>query len=106
MYSEEPFVKDPNEMMLRDLLAFHKVNVFAGATFKELTDGDAVIKTAAGEKTVPAGTVILSVGYNPDTTLRDELKSSSYETYILGDCKSVQNILSAIWESYEVARFI
>ena len=106
MYSGELFVKDPNEMMLRDLLAFHKVNVFAGATVKELTDGGAVIKTAAGEKTIPAGTVILSVGYNADTMLRDELKESCYETYILGDCKSVQNILAAIWESYEVARFI
>ena len=106
LFSGEAIVKDPNEMMLRDLLEFHKVAKITGATVKELTDAGAVIKTAGGETTVPADTVILSVGYSADTSLQDALKDSSYETYILGDCKSVQNIMNAIWESYEVARFI
>ena len=106
LFSEEAIIKDPNEMMLRDLLVFYKVEIIASATVKELTDEGAVVKTADGERVVPAKTIILSVGYNANTALRDEMKDSTYETYVLGDCKSVQNIMTAIWESYEVARFI
>ena len=106
MFSGEALVKDPNEQMLRDLLVYNNVEILTGASVSELTADGASVKTASGDKTVPADTVILAIGYDPNTTLYNEMKDSNYETYVLGDCKSVRNIMDAIWESYEVARFI
>lgn len=107
LFSDAPFIIDPNERMLRDLLDFHKVQIITKASVKGINEQDVEIQTSDGQQqTVPAQTVILSVGYDAVTELYDELKESKYETYILGDSKNVDNIMNAIWESYEVARFI
>ena len=106
LYTGETVYIGPNEQMLRDLLEFYKVEIITNATVKEVTGGDAVICAAEGERTVRAETIILAIGYEPDDALYNELKNTSYETYLLGDCKGVKNIMSAIWDSNEVARFI
>ena len=107
MYSGMPFIIDPNELMLRDLLDFHGVEKMTGTTLAAYDGHNVTVKVkGADEKKITADTVILSVGYDADTALFEEMKDSAYESYILGDCKSVRNIMSAIWEAYEVARFI
>ena len=107
LYTNAPFVLDPNEFMLRDLLVFHGVGKITGASITAFSGSGATIKKQdADDVTIPADTLILSVGYDADTGLYEDTKDLSYETYLLGDCKSVRNIMGAIWEAYEVARFI
>ena len=107
LYSPEAFVADPNELMLKDLLIYHGVKKYTGAVLTSYEGNNAVVETSGGEEErVAADTLIIAAGYLPDDKLRDELRDSAYETYVLGDCKSVRDIKSAIWEAYEVARFI
>jgi len=107
LYTGLPFVSDPNERMLRDLLDYNGVKIMAGATIVSCSGQGVIVKTRSGaEETVSADTVMIAAGYDPVNTLSDELKDSAYETYMLGDCKKVQDIMNAIWESNEVARFI
>ena len=107
LYSGTPGVNDPNEMMLRNLLDFHGVKKMTGTALNAYNGQDVTVKALDGdEQTVPAETLILSVGYDKDTALYEDMKYSAYETYILGDCKSVRKIINAVWEAYEVARFI
>ena len=107
MYSGAPFIVDPNEQMLRALLDFNNVTKMTGASLVSYEGGSAVVKMRSGDiDRIAADTVIIAAGYAPDVSVYDGLKDSAYETYMLGDCNSVRDIMSAIWESYEVARFI
>jgi len=98
----------PNEQMLRELLAYNKVNIITGSTVSALNQDGAVISSCAGgeQKTIPADCVIISVGYCADNKLYDEVRQGSYELYLLGDSRKVQNIMAAIWDAAQVARNI
>ena len=56
-----------NSSMLRELLCYHEVPAYLQATVESITDEGVVIRTPEGQKTIPADSVILSVGYTPDT---------------------------------------
>lgn len=95
-----------NEMMLRDLLNYHQVDIKTGVSITSVNQVGAVIKTEKGEEIIPADSVILAVGYNADQTLYQQVKNNAVDTYLLGDARKVQNIMYAIWDAYEVSRFI
>lgn len=95
-----------NEFMLRDLLAFHKVELHTGAVVKKIT-ADAVEVEADGKpETLRGDQVILAVGYRSIHQLYDEIKGDYPLVYNLGDGREVRNIRGAIWDAYEVARNI
>ena len=52
--------------MLLELLRYHKVPAYLCATCEKITDEGVVIVTPEGKRTIPADSVILSVGYTPD----------------------------------------
>ena len=95
-----------NYDMLKDLLVYHQVNVMTSAVVTEVTEDSVVVKTEAGEKQIAADTVILAVGYTANNTLYAELKNVIDDIYLVGDAKTVKNIMWAIWNAYEIARQI
>lgn len=94
----------PNEAMLRELLAFHQVELKTGCRLTEVTDEGAVVSTADGKQQVKADQVILAIGYRAKSPLFDELQFDYPQVYKLGDSRQVSNILHAVWDGYEVAR--
>lgn len=94
----------PNEAMLRELLAFHQVELQTGSRLTEVTDEGAVVSTAEGKRQVKADQVILAIGYRAKSPLFDELQFDYPQVYKLGDSRQVSNILHAVWDGYEVAR--
>ncbi len=97
----------PNYDMLKDLLAFHNVPIYMSSMVTEITADGVVMQDAEGKSSSLSGdTVIFSVGYSSENSLYDEVKNSVDESYIIGDAKSVKNIMYAIWDSYEIARSI
>jgi len=107
MYSGEPFVIDPNETMLRGLIDHHNITKKTSAKLSSYSGRSAAIKANdGGEENIPADTVIIAAGYAPNAQLAEEFKYCAYETYSLGDCKSVRDVMRSIWEAYEVARFV
>jgi 2-enoate reductase len=55
---------------------------------------------------VKADSAIVAIGYNPETTLYNQVKDETADTHLIGDAQQVQNIMYAIWGAYEVARNI
>lgn len=96
-----------NRMMLIDLLEHYKVNVITGYGISEVNDEGAVIQAdGKDEKTLPADTVVMSVGFRPNPSMASELQGSGIEIYEIGDGRKVGTIMSSIWDAYEVARSI
>jgi 2,4-dienoyl-CoA reductase-like NADH-dependent reductase (Old Yellow Enzyme family)/thioredoxin reductase len=56
--------------------------------------------------TILADSVIIAVGYQPNTTLAAELKSICPAVYTIGDAKAPRRILDAISEGFEIANKI
>ena len=97
-----------NGDMLLELLHFKKVDVITG--FKVVEEGPEgfVIQPRDGghSRTVKADSAIVAIGYNPETTLYNQVKDETADTHLIGDAQQVQNIMYAIWGAYEVARNI
>jgi len=93
-----------NEWMLRDLLAFNKVELITAACLAKVTPTGAVLTSGGAEKEIFADNIIIAVGFKPKKTLFEELKFDYGRIYNLGDSKKIRNIRAAIWDAYEVAR--
>ncbi|WP_251861702.1 FAD-dependent oxidoreductase [Clostridium sp. Marseille-Q2269] len=101
-----PPICHANSQMLKDLLKFHKVNIKTNSSIVKVTEEGAIVKEGNKDSTIAADSIILSVGYNSRRDLYHELKFDDKEMYLLGDAREVKNILTAIWDAYEVARNI
>ena len=100
-----------NSTMLRELLRFHEVPAYLNATAESITDDSVVINTPEGRKTVPADSVILSVGYSPDKRFEPEkrakkLSPDSAQIYFIGDCDQVGSLKTVVKQAYELVQKI
>ena len=96
-----------NSSMLRELLRFHKVPAYLSATVEAITDEGVVLNTPEGKKVVPADSVILSVGYTPDTRFAALKKQKSEKSvYFVGDCDKVGNLKTVVKQAYELVQTI
>ena len=93
-----------NYSMLRDLLAFNKVDVFVNARVEAVNESSVMVKTPEGEKEFKADTVIVAVGYRSNSSLYDSMRTSNKIIYNVGDSRNVHNIMYAIWDSFQLAR--
>ncbi len=94
-----------NSSMLRELLRFHKVPAYLNATVEAITDEGVLLNTPDGKKTVPADSVILSVGYTPDAqfaALKD--KKGGKPVYFAGDCDRVGSLKTVVKQAYELVQ--
>jgi 2-enoate reductase len=106
-----------NSTMLRELLRFHNVPAYLESTVESITDDGVVIKTPDGTKTIPADTVIMSVGYTPDKRFAGPDKGKVGElaakvlpnhdrVRFIGDCDSVGSLKTVIRQAYELVQEI
>ena len=100
-----------NSTMLRELLRFHEVPAYLNATAESITDDSVVINTPEGRKTVPADSVILSVGYSPDKRFEPEKRAKkqspdSAQIYFIGDCDTVGSLKTVVKQAYELVQKI
>lgn len=88
-----------NRKMLLDLLKFHKVNVMTNVSLFEVIDeGVVVINKYFYRDTLPADTVIVAVGLEPEQEVYRLLKDHFTNLYLIGDARKAWNIMNAIWE--------
>ena len=95
-----------NSTMLRELLRYHKVPAYLSSTVVSIGGDGVAINTADGRKTVPADSVILSVGYAPDARF-SELKNDkklNKKVYFVGDCDKVGSLKAVIKQAYELVQ--
>ncbi|MBU3202411.1 FAD-dependent oxidoreductase [Clostridium estertheticum] len=101
-------VPTQNKQMLLDAFEYYNTQIFRGHRLTSINDQGALVvdaKTGA-EKQLEADTVIMSVGFRPNKSIVDKLSDTNCIVYELGDGHSVGNILTAVWDAYEVAHTI
>ncbi|MFC2042069.1 FAD-dependent oxidoreductase [Chloroflexota bacterium] len=97
-----------NRMMLLDLLASNNIRIECNVSVQEISGADIVVsdnKTRV-RKMVRVDSVGLSTGFESDKALYDSLIGEIAYLYALGDCREPGDIMTAIWDAYEVARMI
>ena len=88
-----------NTSYLRDFFKTNNVPVHLEHKTAEIRDGEVVILDKDGNsKTIPADSVIMSVGYNPAP-----LAKKSAHVHVIGDAKAVGNLRTVIWGAWDVA---
>jgi 2-enoate reductase len=96
-----------NRVMLLDLLNFHQVEVMTNFSLFEVIDkGAVVIHKDSRKETLPADTIIIAVGLQPERGIYRLLQGNLTNLYLIGDAREAKNIMNAIWDAYEVARAI
>lgn len=95
----------PNKQMLKDYFEYYNTPVLTGHKLDSVNGQGAVVtSTKDGEKkTLEADTVIIAVGFKPAPSFAQDLYETGAEIYQIGDGNRVGNILTAIWDGYEVA---
>ncbi len=93
-----------NDFMLRDLLAFHGVEILNKTSPLSIEETGVRISADGQERFLPAETVVLAVGEDPVRGLYEEIRNDYENVYAIGDCRQVRNIQNAIWDAFEVAR--
>ncbi len=88
-----------NSSMLRELIRYYDIGVHVSAKLKEIRPGQVIAETEEGELTLPADSVILSVGYVPDPLPAE----GDGRVHILGDANKVGNLNTVIKEAYTLA---
>lgn len=95
------------KMMTLDLLKKFGVEVHTGSEVQEITpEGTALICDDQSSRRIQADTVVLSIGMTPNAGLADGVEEIGIPTYRIGDCRVPKNIMNAVWDAYEIARFI
>ena len=100
-------VPNMNRTMLLDAFAHYGVRVLTSTTLSAITDAGAVVQGADGaEETIPADTVVLSLGYRPVHSLAAELADCGAQVFEIGDGRQVANVLTAIRDADEAVEKI
>lgn len=97
-------IPDMNRMMLMGGFEYYKTNILTKTMLKSVNDDGAVVELSDHSvKTIPADTVILSIGYKPLESIASKLANCGAVIYEIGDGNRVGNIMTAIQDAYEVA---
>jgi len=105
--SGTPIVWLGNKMMLTDLLVFHKVEIMTQTSVRQVTDrGVVVLDKNFKSKEITADTVAFALGLKPQDHLIETLKGQAPHVFPIGDCKQARDVMNAIWDGYEVGRWI
>ena len=88
-----------NTSYLRDCFKTNKIPVYLNAATKSISDKEVLVETKdQGTVTLPADSVIMSVGYHPMPLLE-----KGKHVHLLGDCSKVGNVRSVIWGAWDIA---
>ena len=91
--------------VLRGRLQAKGVNIFTGVKYEQVTPEGIGITTEEGEsKTIPADTIVLAAGAQPNLELLASLEEYKYGVYLVGDCVEPRGILEAMAEGHRIGR--
>lgn len=93
--------------MLIDLLKFNKIPTYLKANVKKIKNDSVEVEVNGKEKSVPADNVIISIGFEKNSKLfEDVYTSTEKDVYFIGDAKAPGNFMSCIHEGNAVGAAI
>ncbi len=88
-----------NSSYLREWFALHNVPVYLETSLKEVRNGSILCTKKDGSVIeIPCDSVISSAGYISSPIAKEKGK-----VHLVGDCKSVGNVKTVVWNAYETA---
>ena len=88
-----------NTSYLRDCFKTNEIPVYLNSGVQEIKETEVTVATKdQGIVTLPADSVIMSVGYHPVPLL-----PKGKNVHLLGDCNKVGNVRTAIWGAWDIA---
>lgn len=96
-----------NSMYLDDSFYENDTPILTGRKLIEVNEHGAVIQAKDGSvETLEADTVIIAKGFEPVTSMAQDLMCEGMEIYEVGDGRKVGSILTSIWSAYDCAKRI
>lgn len=96
-----------NLKMMLDMLKYYNVEIFTGSQVVSVSDnGVTIIDGNGSEQLMQTEEIVYSIGLKSDRTFYDKIRNQIPDVYLIGDAVKPRNIQAAVWEAYEVARFI
>lgn len=96
-----------NKQMLEDMLAYKKIRVMVATQVASIGKDSVEVITKDGKETIPADTVVLSIGYNSDNQLFQAIKNTvPKKVWLLGDAKIPSNIMYAVKDGAAIGRVL
>jgi 2,4-dienoyl-CoA reductase-like NADH-dependent reductase (Old Yellow Enzyme family)/thioredoxin reductase len=87
---------------LLDGLRAKQVVMITGSVCEAITENGVVITTEEKKEEIPADSIVVAVGYQPNNTLYQALEGRVPEVYCIGDAARPQRIREAINDGYKV----
>jgi 2-enoate reductase len=97
-------VQHMNRLMLLDLLKFHKVEVITNTITMEVLEDGLLLGSRRGFPLPDK--IVAAVGLKPERELYQSLQGKISNLYLIGDSRNPQNVMTAVWDAYEVGRMI
>ncbi len=95
-----------SRMGLMNMVAESEVEVLTGTELLEVTGQGVLVNAEGASKELKADSVVLAVGFKPESALRDELEGKVPELFAVGDCVEPRKIINAVWEGFHTSRLI
>jgi 2-enoate reductase len=95
-----------SRMGLMDMVTESRVKVLTDTKLLEVMGQGIFVNAEGAGKKLKADSVVLAVGFKPESTLRDELEGRVPELFAVGDCVEPRKIINAIWEGFHTSRLI
>ena len=89
-----------NSNMLREIIRYHKIPVYKNAKVLKIEDNKVIIEVNGNKEIIEVDTVVKSIGYNPSP------EDSDKHFYVIGDADKVGNLMTVIWQAYDLANKI
>jgi 2-enoate reductase len=93
-------------MGLLSMIKQSGIEVLTETRLVAVTDDGVLVSCAGGEKELKADSVVLALGFRPESQLRQQLEGIVPELFVIGDCLQPRKIINAIWEGFHTARSI
>ena len=91
-----------NKTFLLDAFDYYHVSTRTSTKLAAVTDEGAIVEHEDGSReTLPADTVVLSIGYRPVKGLAEALKDCPAQVLEIGDGSQVGNVLTCIRDAYD-----
>ena len=94
------------KMLMFPLLDEKGVKYYTSTTTTLVHEGGVEVTGAQGGRTLPADTVVVATGLDPDEETKDNLRLMCGSVYIVGDCAQLGRIREAVHDGDQVGRLI
>lgn len=95
-----------NAMYMKKALAKYNVSIYTSNMLSAIDDDGIHIKSTADgtEQVLDADTAVICIGFKADTSFTSELYGSGIEIHEVKHPAGIGNVLTAVWNAYEIAR--